>query len=125
MTDDPRMTAYLDAYAAYEGIQSEDHAAVAASLPDLRARAEAAGWDEVAFIATAAKERSSWVRACASSSISSNAVAHSSRMRTRLMTSAGSCPGPGHSGTSALASSYSSSTISHRLKVLYAAAATT
>ncbi|MDT7573466.1 MAG: hypothetical protein QOE05_3640 [Actinomycetota bacterium] len=63
MTADPRSTAYLDAYAAFEGIQSEDHAAVAASLPALRARAEAAGWDEVAFVATAAQALYAMIRA--------------------------------------------------------------
>ena len=54
MTDDARLAAYLRAYAAFEGVQSEDHVAVAASIPVLRARAEDEGWDEVAFVASAA-----------------------------------------------------------------------
>jgi diguanylate cyclase (GGDEF)-like protein len=55
VTDDPRLTAYLAAYAAFEGVQSEDHAAIAASIPELRAAAEKEGWADVAFIATAAE----------------------------------------------------------------------
>jgi diguanylate cyclase (GGDEF)-like protein len=63
VTDDPRLAAYLEAYAAFEGVQSEDHAAIAASLPDLRARAERAGWDEVAFVVSAAETLYTLIRA--------------------------------------------------------------
>jgi diguanylate cyclase (GGDEF)-like protein len=62
VTDAARERAYLDAYAAFEDVQGEDHAAVAAGLPELRARAEAAGWDEVAFVATAAEALYAMIR---------------------------------------------------------------
>jgi diguanylate cyclase (GGDEF)-like protein len=60
--DDPRHAAYLRAYAAFEGIQGEEHVAVAATLPQLRSDAEAEGWDEVGFIATAAEALYTMVR---------------------------------------------------------------
>jgi diguanylate cyclase (GGDEF)-like protein len=60
---DPREAAYLQAYAAFEGVQGEEHAAVAASIPELRARADAEGWDEVGFVATAAETLYALVRA--------------------------------------------------------------
>jgi diguanylate cyclase (GGDEF)-like protein len=63
VTDAPRLTAYLAAYAAFEGVQSEDHVAIAASIPELRTRAEKDGWHDVAFIATAAEALYALIRA--------------------------------------------------------------
>jgi diguanylate cyclase (GGDEF)-like protein len=61
--DDARLAAYLEAYAVFEGVQSEDHAAIAATIPGLRTRARAHGWDDVEFVATAAETLYALVRA--------------------------------------------------------------
>jgi diguanylate cyclase (GGDEF)-like protein len=61
--DADREAAYLQAYAAFEGVQSDDHVAIAASLPALRERAESHGWEDVAFVATAAETLYALIRA--------------------------------------------------------------
>jgi diguanylate cyclase (GGDEF)-like protein len=52
--DERRHAAYLAAYALFEAVQSEQHAAACAALPAARASAEVHGWPEVGLILDAA-----------------------------------------------------------------------
>jgi diguanylate cyclase (GGDEF)-like protein len=52
---DARREAHLAAYDLWEALQGEDFAAAAAELPLAAARAEQAGWSEVAFVLAAAE----------------------------------------------------------------------